>query len=202
MAIDIRFDIYNGKVKVQWFVTSSHIYGDEGAVIIPCNTLGSLSREEIGRFVEILAQQNDRVFAKEKAVQVANFGVNNFSADVLREYRQSILPYINDDEVFTEAVDIIDRELRERKQRSETTPMKTRNKLAWMYEAVKSELVDRDGKQCAACGSRANLEVDHIHPVSRGGKNDLENLQLLCRSCNRSKKDQTMEEWSSKRKDN
>ncbi len=33
------------------------------------------------------------------------------------------------------------------------------------------------------------LEVDHIMPVSRGGSDDISNLQLLCFECNRGKSD-------------
>ncbi|MBR2352886.1 MAG: HNH endonuclease, partial [Clostridia bacterium] len=31
------------------------------------------------------------------------------------------------------------------------------------------------------------LEVDHIIPVSKGGKSTLDNLQTLCERCNRGK---------------
>lgn len=31
------------------------------------------------------------------------------------------------------------------------------------------------------------MEFDHIIPLSKGGKTELENLQLLCRNCNRKK---------------
>ena len=40
------------------------------------------------------------------------------------------------------------------------------------------------------CGNffrREQMHVDHIHPVSRGGTSDLDNLQLLCATCNISK---------------
>lgn len=51
----------------------------------------------------------------------------------------------------------------------------------------------RDNYQCQMCGiSRSDgavLEIDHIHPVSRGGSNELTNLQVLCRECNAGKSD-------------
>ena len=41
--------------------------------------------------------------------------------------------------------------------------------------------------RCLFCGSTERLEVDHIKPVSKGGTNDLRNLQCLCAPCNRKK---------------
>ena len=37
--------------------------------------------------------------------------------------------------------------------------------------------------------ARIPMEYDHIIPLSKGGKTNLNNLQLLCRKCNRGKKD-------------
>lgn len=45
----------------------------------------------------------------------------------------------------------------------------------------------RDGYKCAYCNSDQELEVDHIVPFSRGGSDKLDNLQLLCKDCNREK---------------
>ena len=42
----------------------------------------------------------------------------------------------------------------------------------------------RDHERCAKCGSRKNLEVDHIYPISKGGKTEMSNLQTLCHRCN------------------
>lgn len=56
-------------------------------------------------------------------------------------------------------------------------------------EEVRIAVWRRDGGQCARCTSRENLEYDHIIPVSKGGSNSVRNIELLCQSCNRSKKD-------------
>lgn len=54
----------------------------------------------------------------------------------------------------------------------------------------------RDQYTCQMCGvSRADgavLEIDHIHPVSKGGTNTLSNLQVLCRECNAGKSDHVL----------
>lgn len=46
---------------------------------------------------------------------------------------------------------------------------------------------------CAECGrpyqNRVLFQVDHIKPMSRGGRTVPENLQILCRDCNRKKGD-------------
>lgn len=54
--------------------------------------------------------------------------------------------------------------------------------------AIKAQVLERDKRACTACGSTDNLEVDHIKPVSKGGMSALENLQVLCRGCNRAKR--------------
>ena len=45
------------------------------------------------------------------------------------------------------------------------------------------------GMFCSMCGSRDNLVVDHIEPVSIGGADEVSNMQLLCTVCNSGKSD-------------
>jgi holliday junction DNA helicase RuvB len=54
---------------------------------------------------------------------------------------------------------------------------------------IRREVWCRDGGKCVKCGSRENLEYDHIIPVAKGGGNTARNIELLCESCNRSKRD-------------
>ena len=56
--------------------------------------------------------------------------------------------------------------------------------------SVRYNVLKRAKFRCELCGIAADtkaLEVDHIHPKSLGGKDDLNNYQALCYSCNASK---------------
>lgn len=56
-------------------------------------------------------------------------------------------------------------------------------------------VMQKSDSKCVNCDSTEDLQIDHIVPHSRGGSNDLSNLQMLCRSCNASKGAKTMDEW-------
>jgi len=42
---------------------------------------------------------------------------------------------------------------------------------------------ERDNNACQDCGSKENLEVHHVLPISQGGINELSNLKLVCHDC-------------------
>lgn len=60
---------------------------------------------------------------------------------------------------------------------------------------MRESILTRDNWTCQRCGNSVYnepnllLEVDHIIPVSRGGKTEPNNLQTLCWKCNREKSD-------------
>ena len=62
------------------------------------------------------------------------------------------------------------------------------NRNAIPFE-VRIKVWRRDNGKCVKCGSRQNLEFDHIIPVSKGGSNTARNVELLCENCNRLKSD-------------
>ncbi len=50
--------------------------------------------------------------------------------------------------------------------------------------------------KCIKCGKsfrKGDMDIDHIIPKSKGGTNRRENLQCICKHCNRSKQDDTSE---------
>ena len=59
--------------------------------------------------------------------------------------------------------------------------------------SIRFKVMKRDNYRCQLCGALASegatLEIDHIVPISKGGNNDEENLQVLCRDCNSGKSD-------------
>lgn len=59
-----------------------------------------------------------------------------------------------------------------------------RQKWNAMRHMITPQLMARDGAYCAHCGEERDLTIDHVRPLSRGGSNELSNLQVLCRPCN------------------
>ena len=58
---------------------------------------------------------------------------------------------------------------------------------------LRHEVFKRDNYTCVECGARkedgATLHIDHKIPVSKGGTDELSNLQTLCSDCNLNKSD-------------
>lgn len=57
-------------------------------------------------------------------------------------------------------------------------------------QSVRFEVFRRDDFTCRYCGRSSpevTLHVDHVHPFSEGGSDDLDNLVSACRECNTSK---------------
>ena len=63
----------------------------------------------------------------------------------------------------------------------------------YLTDKMRYDVLKRDDFKCQKCGitakDGAKLHVDHIVPVSKGGKTTLSNLQTLCDRCNLGKSD-------------
>ena len=52
----------------------------------------------------------------------------------------------------------------------------------------------RDNHTCVYCGTNAEPTIDHVIPISRGGKTSFENCVAACRTCNHKKGSRTPRE--------
>ena len=52
---------------------------------------------------------------------------------------------------------------------------------------LRDRVIERDGLVCGLCGDdveEGDMHIDHVRPVSKGGKNELGNLQVAHARCN------------------
>ena len=85
-----------------------------------------------------------------------------------------------------------------RRPRRPTRAERLRGEISKNRDSIYRHLADQalpSLPKCTGCGAIDNLTIDHKVPLSREGTNDMENLQLLCHSCNASKGTKTMDEW-------
>ncbi len=84
-----------------------------------------------------------------------------------------------------------DRRMRASKDRKAVLTKERRNEFGGQRKSLALALIERDGYLCRAPGCKVteSLTIDHITPLSKGGSDNLANLQFLCRSHNSTKSD-------------
>ena len=70
-----------------------------------------------------------------------------------------------------------------KRKRAKKKPAKRKH----IPKAVRDAVMERDNYTCVYCASTNNPELDHDEARANGGSDDDDNLQVLCRSCNRRK---------------
>lgn len=80
-----------------------------------------------------------------------------------------------------------------KKREEERKKEAIKRERAKMSASLRYDVMKRDNFRCTICGRSANdgvtLHVDHIKPVSKGGKTEMSNLRTLCDYCNLGKSD-------------
>lgn len=95
------------------------------------------------------------------------------------------------DETIVRLIEILENKLTDAAFRKE--------QRALMTKALRESIKKRDHYTCCECGNSIHkepnllLEIDHIMPISKGGKTEESNLQTLCWKCNRSKGNKILE---------
>ena len=66
------------------------------------------------------------------------------------------------------------------------------------YE-VREYLLEKWGRECVYCeAEHTPLEIDHIHPRSKGGSDRVSNLTIACHDCNQAKGNRPLEQFLAK----
>lgn len=82
------------------------------------------------------------------------------------------------------------RMLKREEERRKEAIKRERSKVS---PSLRYDVMRRDGFRCVICGrgqkDGVKLHVDHIKPVSKGGKTEFSNLRTLCDECNLGKSD-------------
>lgn len=145
-----------------------------------------LKREVVVWEKEIYIQIEKELFEKEKIKPICSVNIKiekEYRSPKGRNFYQDYRIY-REQEIATALVKIKDREEYRRSKEYERSKMS---------DSLRYDIMQRDGFRCVLCGSKASddirLHVDHVIPVSKGGKTVKNNLRTLCQSCNLGKRD-------------
>lgn len=65
------------------------------------------------------------------------------------------------------------------------------DRIAASYKGITfqewADLLNKYDNKCLCCGTKENITLDHVFPISLGGADSIINAQPLCRSCNSKK---------------
>ena len=80
----------------------------------------------------------------------------------------------------------------------------TAKRRAIVKEAETNYISDKEistlyASPCFYCGETERITMEHLIPLSRGGRHSIGNLAPMCESCNKSKNDKLLVEWKSRR---
>lgn len=100
-------------------------------------------------------------------------------------YVQKWFPVPMTEETIVELIKVLESKL--------TASAFAKEQRTLMTKKLREHIKERDNYTCCNCGNSTHvepnllLEIDHIIPVSKGGRTEESNLQTLCWKCNRAK---------------
>lgn len=71
--------------------------------------------------------------------------------------------------------------------------------FTWTQVVRLWRLFDRRCAYCCQPVALIDVQAEHVHPLSRGGRNDLGNILPSCAPCNNDKRDVLLPEWNTDR---
>lgn len=147
-------------------------------------------------YQQYLGDVPDFVMKNDEAGFYSRLGFTNIDESVLTiEYRfsytsdggmvQKSFPVPMTEETIAELIRVLSSKL--------TASAFAKEQRTLMTKKLREHILSRDNYTCCNCGNSIQkepnllLEIDHIIPVSKGGRTEEGNLQTLCWRCNRAK---------------
>ena len=82
---------------------------------------------------------------------------------------------------------LVDEKLREKEFSKAQRKERGSKNQRYISRLIKKKVFRNSKRKCTRCHSGVNLHVDHIRPIKLGGRSSVDNLQVLCFSCNQFK---------------
>lgn len=184
---DLEEKINSGALTLTNMAEASKFFRDEGIVTKneKKEILSSIENQTKKECEKTLA-----LFSNKEAVKKMCITVEEDTFKLFCELK-GILAHRNfNDNQLMKHVFHVAREVIENKRfglNSKATPP-AESTLRYIPASVKKEVYKRDLGKCQKCGGMYKIEFDHLLPHALGGKTSVENLRLLCFSCNQRKR--------------
>lgn len=154
-----------------------------------CDSIGSFSQDTEGFDINLLTQIERNLFEMAVKRPTTKFTI---SVDVYEtNMRGRIIGYKSDEFSEEEIEEIISKINQKRGDfylLPEIWDSICKVERAKVSNKMRFAIYERDHHRCRICGRHTDdLEIDHIFPVSKGGKSTYDNLQTLCHRCNSEK---------------
>lgn len=162
---------------------------DEPFIMVRTSVVDELSAAKLGEYMKSLI----RDAWKAKALSWADMlnSHNSLTVAMLDAYKveiELVEQFRGEEPEIDRALEMVDAARVRAAHKAASKPK--RREVQANYNRWFVHVGRRDGFYCAHCKSSGNdLQIDHIIPISKGGTNERENLQLLCKDCNGAKRD-------------
>lgn len=154
------------------------------------NQLENLSRREGEKMLFVMSGQEKKEKETERRISASKVKISIILADEtldsFKKVKDLLGKEMSHEELIQYMVEVTIKEIEKRKFKilslSKVSPSPAHVKRV-ISSSTKKEVYLRD-KKCTNCGSKRNLNFDHLIPFSLGGKSDASNIRLLCFNCN------------------
>lgn len=82
------------------------------------------------------------------------------------------------------------------REKSRRRKLQQRKQTVWKISVLQLRTrFLRFSNACAYCGSTAEIQIEHVLPISKGGLHHINNIVPACKACNYSKAAHSMDQW-------